>query len=358
MYKKTKAAFLFILILCLSFSAFGSIQTVIIEPEDGVAPVVDLISQTKKSIDISIYKISGYSNKMNTLILKSLINAKKRDVKIRLLLNNFNNNKWPKSGKKYLKQSENWCEKYKIKFRLSSSAFKYSHNKYIILDEKVALIMTCNLSSEELSNKSNTRNFIISEDDKEVVNYLSKLFYQDWVNAKDNTSFTPNEIPDTLLIGPNKDYSVKKIFELIRVARQKIDIFMMYFDESCPRKIIKSITDASKRGVQIRLLCSSIQKKSVLEKRFGKKRKGKYVFPENLKFVIQTKNSKLPFIHAKVFIIDEKTVILGSMNMSYTSLYLNREVDIIVSDKNVIAKIQKTFDSDWQNYRRNFNNVD
>ncbi len=57
---------------------------------------------------------------------------------------------------------------------------------------------------------------------------------------------------------------------------------------------------------------------------------------------------KKPYLHAKMILIDKKYLILGSMNISTTSLDRNREVGIILTDTWSIHTFLKQFTSDWE----------
>jgi phosphatidylserine/phosphatidylglycerophosphate/cardiolipin synthase-like enzyme len=76
---------------------------------------------------------------------------------------------------------------------------------------------------------------------------------------------TPREKPSSLLICPDGGYSARKISKLICKAQKTLDIYMMYFDKSCPIKIFNAIRLCVKRDVRVRIICSNIQKNCYLE---------------------------------------------------------------------------------------------
>ena len=57
--------------------------------------------------------------------------------------------------------------------------------------------------------------------------------------------------------------------------------------------------------------------------------------------------------HAKALLRDynhgNALAYVGSANLSYPSLSKNREVGLLLSDKTAIAKLNKTFETDWEN---------
>jgi len=57
---------------------------------------------------------------------------------------------------------------------------------------------------------------------------------------------------------------------------------------------------------------------------------------------------KKPYQHAKVLIIDDKIMYVGSINFSRQSMEENREVGIITINKNNIDKVIETFEKDFK----------
>jgi phosphatidylserine/phosphatidylglycerophosphate/cardiolipin synthase-like enzyme len=56
---------------------------------------------------------------------------------------------------------------------------------------------------------------------------------------------------------------------------------------------------------------------------------------------------KKPYIHSKAFLVDERWLLIGSMNMSTNSLDKNREVGIILIDQSQISSFLQQFNTDW-----------
>ena len=54
-----------------------------------------------------------------------------------------------------------------------------------------------------------------------------------------------------------------------------------------------------------------------------------------------------PYPHAKVLLIDDKYLIVTSINFSSNSMNRNREIWTISMDKNAIDKFKKVFEEDW-----------
>ena len=50
-----------------------------------------------------------------------------------------------------------------------------------------------------------------------------------------------------------------------------------------------------------------------------------------------------------MILADKNIAFIGSENFSYTSLNKNRELGIFVQDANILASLEKTFNTDWAN---------
>jgi len=53
-------------------------------------------------------------------------------------------------------------------------------------------------------------------------------------------------------------------------------------------------------------------------------------------------------VHAKIMIIDDNIVILGSHNYTHNAFIVNQELSVILSDVENIESFNKFFDSLWQ----------
>ena len=54
-----------------------------------------------------------------------------------------------------------------------------------------------------------------------------------------------------------------------------------------------------------------------------------------------------PYIHGKMMIVDGARAYVGSENLSPTSLEKNRELGILISDAEALARLQSAFDQDF-----------
>ena len=141
-------------------------------------------------------------------------------------------------------------------------------------------------------------------------------------NAKVAFVFSPNAQPD--------------VISFINSAERTIDIEMYVFTSD---DIIKALSDAQKRGVQVRV---------IMEPRIEDSRKQK-VFDELNALGIETRWASMSYklTHAKFLIADGRKALIGSINFSMSALTLNREADVTVEGDKV-SEIVSIFEEDWE----------
>jgi cardiolipin synthase A/B len=54
------------------------------------------------------------------------------------------------------------------------------------------------------------------------------------------------------------------------------------------------------------------------------------------------------YIHAKEIVVDGREAFVGSQNFSWTSLQENRELGIVVSDREILSQLAQTFAGDYR----------
>jgi phosphatidylserine/phosphatidylglycerophosphate/cardiolipin synthase-like enzyme len=367
--------------------------------------------------------------------LTDAANNKKDPVRVRMILNNFpaGPNAWPAYGPQIITNEQNWGKSSKnITITLASAGFKFTHNKYMVIDYQTtgdqlptttSMVMTGNLTAGSFPDNGQIpgqcKNFYIQDNDSSHIAFLHNLFETDLNNATNNpqTTNTPtyttpykintNTTPSTSTSAPAFDLfvsspdapypanNVNNFVNFINNATEYLDIYMMYFDvynpnyngvtgEPNPNLIITAIQNAGARGVTVRILCSNLASQvtknkygyydgdgvtlallsvsenisiAVPQVLYSPGKAGYYDYKtkewttEPKPGVLDTaQTNDLLFIHTKVYIADKKRVMLGSMNMSNTSLMKNRELDITSSDTSLVTPVLDSFNTDWTKY--------
>lgn len=295
-------------ILFFNFSILGFADELIIEPDNGRAPLTEAILQAKKTVNLSLY---GFTD---TNLMQSLKDAKDKGKKVRVLLeqhpyqaNDENNN-----AIQFLQQAN-------IPLHNPGEQFKFLHQKTFILDSHNAIVMTFNLTHSSFKNE---RNFALRITDPAMVQEIQRVFDADWTQQK--------SVVDNLNLVWSPDNSRRKILAFIQQAQSDIKIYTQTISDY---KVIEALANAARAHVKVQILLSSVPTKKRLNylRRAG----------------VEVHVSEGYYIHAKVLIVDQKRAILGSINLTETSLDQNRELSVMTSDKKIVRQLTQLFDQDF-----------
>ena len=134
--------------------------------------------------------------------------------------------------------------------------------------------------------------------------------------------------------------------EMIRGAEDSLDIAQFYVSNTPSSRlepVLIAIEKAARRGVAVRILAD----------------KGFYDrnYPESLDRLGERKGIEVRLYdaratmggiqHAKVFLVDDREVYLGSQNFDWRSLEHNLELGLRIAEPETVAACQAVFDADW-----------
>lgn len=299
----------FISFFSLVSSVFAC-EELIIEPDQGRAPLISAIQNAKTSVDLVMYGFTD--NEM----LNALIKAKDAGKNVRILL----------EPHPYKSEDENEyiikrLQAARINLTWPNSKFQLTHQKTFIIDDKYALVLTFNLTRSSFKNE---RNFGLKIDNADMVREISTVFLADLHH--DNTSVkNPN-----LIWSP--DNSREKIDAFINSAQDEIKV---YAQDLSDYQTIGTLAKAARKGKSVQIIMSNPS--------FKTNRKLDYLRKAGVKIHF----SKDYIIHAKVIIVDHKLAMLGSVNLTNPSIRDNRELAVITHEPKVIDELLKTFKHDW-----------
>jgi len=291
----------------------------IVQPDDGTAPVIALIDEAKKSLRVKQFTLTDPD------VMAALVKAHKRGVDVRIMLNPHRS-----SGDRANDESYAALRKAGLKVEWTNPAFAVTHEKSMVVDDAVALIATFNMATKYFTE---TRDYgIITTHHRPIAEVIS-CFEADWARKP----FEP-EAGSNLLWSSNNSRRV--MAEFIDGAERELDIQHPKFVDVT---IVERIALALKRDVKVRVLCGGkhgISDYDVLDTfaslrlmdAFGAK-------------VRRQKHLKL---HAKLIIADGKRAQIGSMNIDRSAFDLRRELGGVLHDEHIIKGLSKVFEHDWE----------
>ena len=320
----------FILFYFIILSTYCS-QNFFMEPNDGRTPILNLINNAQKEIDITIYQL------WDNDIEQALINAaNNKNIIVKIIYSNIET----PSDQVYLDHIQEFCNaNTKINCIMSTNKFYLTHQKSILVDQNIAIIMTLNMVDNGTYNYfAGDRDFGIITTDLIDVNAMISQFETDWSNALNQTFYFPEVAAESNVffspstkLQPNSTGNI--IFNTLNLAVNSIDIYSENFANvtSAGENLVTILNNLAQSGVIIRII-TEINSVTNLDPKIS---------------IINVPSNFPIYFHAKSIIIDNgKIATIQSVNFSNSSFNDNREAGIIVQN-NISSKLESQFNIDW-----------
>jgi phosphatidylserine/phosphatidylglycerophosphate/cardiolipin synthase-like enzyme len=271
----------------------------IIQPDDGLTPLLQAVRHAKTRIDILIFRFD------RTELEKALEGAVGRGVVVRALIAHTN-----RGGEKILRKLElKMLEKGVIVARTADHLLRY-HGKMMIVDDEL-YVFGFNYTKLDIEK---SRSFGIVTKDPKLIKEASGLFEADSTRQ----AYVPNH--DRLVVSPETSRKILK--EFIEGAKKQL---LIYDTKVTDRMILKALQARARDGVEIRML--------------GKIGKG----------APDVAARKMPGLrlHVRAMVRDGSSAFVGSQSLRKLELDGRREVGVIVSDAAIARRMQEVFETDW-----------
>ena len=312
------------------------------------------INNAKNSIEIECYIF--YQDDIGKKIITSLINAAKKGVKVRLIIDGYGSMAWntqqlaelteagievkifhPLPWRLSLYKRVNITKGYINKFLyLSSRINKRNHRKLYIVDKQIAWSGSINISDSHL--KQNVDDSIWLDCGVKItgesVLELTDNFDEVW---KRNIPYTieNNHLPfrtNNNII--RRKYKNNELIHLIDSCKHKIWIISAYLAPS--RRIVNALKRARSNGTDVKLIIS--HHSDVI---FFPLISTTY-YAELIRAGIEIYEHRKYIIHAKTIILDDISFV-GSSNLNHRSFLHDLELDIILTHAASIEKLNNKF---------------
>ena len=272
---------------------------VIVQPEDGIKPLLEVIGEAKKTLDIIIFRFDLKE------IEKALGAAVSRGVAVRALIAHVNS-----SGEKRLRQLElRMLDKGISVSRTGGDLVRY-HAKLMIVDREELHLYGFNYTELDLKSRS----FGVITKDRKVVSEALRLFEADALRQ----DFEPTT--DGLVVSPEN--AREELATFIKRAKKSLAI---YDPKVTDPQMIRLLNQRAKAGVDVRII-------GKIGKRAHELRVQK--FPGKR-------------LHVRAMIRDRDTGFVGSQSLRALELDGRREVGLITRDPKVVKRMSEVFDEDW-----------
>ncbi len=287
----------------------------LVEPDDGAATLTRAIRDAASSIFLTMYMLT------NRTIIHDLEYAHAGGVDVRVILERHpygaidNPNR---SAYDTLMAAD-------IPVRWASPRYRLTHEKSMLIDGATAYVMTTNFTRAAFTAN---REFDVVDRDRRDVAAVRALFMADW----DGRPYIPRDA--NLPLSPSNARPM--LGALMRSARRTLDV---YGEELQDLAMERELARAARRGVRVRV---------ILPAPTGPDRDAPGV---RLVVAAGARVKRLPksylYIHAKAIVADGRRAFVGSQNLSAASLDDNRELGVILADRQALQTLQDTFGQDW-----------
>lgn len=320
--------------------------------ESGLLQFKDMLEELKRAKEYIFleYFIIEKGYMFNTIL--NILKQKAKDgVEIRIMYDGF--------GSLLLldKDCPNSLEKFNIKCKIFSPIKPVisvhqnyrDHRKICIIDGKIAYTGGINIADEYINLK---KRFGYWKDtgikiEGKAVNSFITMFLELWnidnnVLEYNNYLKSNKESDNNGYIIPYSDnpldeYEVgKKVYlDVLNNANDYVYITTPYL--ILDDEMLSSLTYASLRGVDVRIIMPSIPDKKLVYYL------GRSYYYELLKAGVKIYEYKYGFVHSKMFISDDIKAVVGTINLDYRSLYLHFECSCYIYNNKVINDIKSDY---------------
>ncbi|HEY4874075.1 MAG TPA: phospholipase D-like domain-containing protein [Puia sp.] len=295
-------------------------RSIIILPDDTGKEIISAIENAEKSILIKMFLFSDPD------LINAVIAARKRGVTVKVMLNPARRN-----GEEENEDTRKLLEDSGIEVRDSNPTFVITHEKSMVVDEKIGFVKSLNW---ETKNLTETRDYAIITHHKKEVEEIVLCFEADW----ERREFDPGDHAHLIWCSNN---GRTRIANFIDEAKHTLFVQNERFQDLV---IIERIVRAASRGVKVHVMARpphTLKMEKLVEGVGGLR------IMEDVGIKIhKLKHLKL---HGKMLLADSSRAIVGSINLTPGSFDHRRELAIEVHDPAVIERLLQIAHADWEN---------
>jgi phosphatidylserine/phosphatidylglycerophosphate/cardiolipin synthase-like enzyme len=272
----------------------------LVQPDDGVAPLLEAIEGAKSSIDLYIFRLTYPA------VERALADAVSRGVVVRTLIAHLNG-----SGEDALRKLElRLLGLGATVSRTDEDLLRY-HGKMMIVDRHMLYVLGYNFNRKDIER---SRSLGVATEQADLVAEALRLFQADF----DRKVYTPGL--DRFVVSPLNSRTA--LLELIEGAREQLLIYDSRLTDNQMQRVLER---QAMKGVEVRII-GKVEKnlREVAVRKYGADR-----------------------LHVRAIVRDGERVFIGSQSLRRAELERRREIGIIFDDRRVAEQISAIFDGDW-----------
>jgi cardiolipin synthase A/B len=279
---------------------YGYDVKLIIQPDDGLAPLLKAVRKAKKTIDIVIFRFDRPE------LEKALEAAVGRGVVVRALIAHTN-----RGGEKSLRKLELKLLAAGITVARTDDNLPRYHGKMMIADDTL-FVFGFNYTQLDIEK---SRSFGVVTTDKRLVKEALTLFEAD----RCRQGYIPSD--DRLVVSPESSREVLTTF--IKRARKQL---LIYDEKVSDNLVLRVLQQRAKAGVEIRVI--------------GRVEKA-------IDGLVMRKMPGLR-LHVRAMIRDGSSAFVGSQSLRRLELDGRREVGLLINQASVVKQMLEVFEDDWK----------
>ncbi len=272
----------------------------IIQPDDGIAPLMKAVRTAKKTVDIVIFRFDRAD------LEEALEAAVARNVVVRALIAHTN-----RGGEKTLRKLEARLLKSGVIVARTADDLPRYHAKMMLVDGAL-YVFGFNYTKLDIVK---SRSFGVMTRDAKLVKEAAALFEADTVRQP----YVPSH--PRLVVSP--ETSRVRLAAFIKATKREL---LIYDEQVTDNAMQKLLQDRIKAGVQVRII-------GQLEKQIDG---------------IATRRLQELRLHVRAMIRDGSAAFVGSQSLRKLELDARREVGVIIQDARIARRMQSIFEADWK----------
>ena len=337
----------------------GNTYTVLTNGDQIFPPMLAAVNGATRRVSFETYIFN--EGTVGRQFTEAFIAAAKRGVKVQLVIDAMGSSKVPKEWLENLKSAGVKVGEFgRTKWYAIEELNYRTHRKILVVDGQVCFTGGVGLDDQWLGNAQDETHWrdTMVRIDGPVARMMEGAFNENFIETSTEgiapvVDPAPVAVPgpqDSAMIlrssptGGSND--LKRLYLLsIAAARRALDITTPYFipDESSEW----SLAQAVKRGVKVRILVEGD-----LTDAMPVKYASRDAYQRLMDMGVELYEYQPAMMHAKTMIVDGTWSTFGSANFDNRSLELNDEMNVVVSDRDLAARLLQDFEQDLQRAKK------
>ena len=288
------------------------------EPDAGYSSIVGLISGATRSVRMTMYELT------DPAAINALIDAHRRGVDTKVILDAaFHGHKTNAEAFQELSDAA-------VDVKWAPNGVIY-HQKTITVDDTTAAVGTGNLTPQYYST---SRDAWVLDTNPTDVAAIAATFDTDYTAP-------PSGRPPEATPAPNLIWSPTARASFLQHIDQAVQSVDITSEELKDRAVLSALDKAARRGVNCRIVLTENPAWANAVAEVSAAGCSVHQFPDT--------GTGL-YIHEKIILTDNTKLIIGSQNLTTTSLLENRELSLALDTAtapDVVAAVESTFDADY-----------